>query len=104
MSAWATVLLAALAGFVVKLAGYVVPSRHLAGAYVSRLVGLLPVALLAGLVTTQAFTTGSGSLTVDARAAAVAVALIALALRAPFLVVVILAAATGASLRAIGWG
>jgi hypothetical protein len=33
----------------------------------------------------------------------VAVALLALALRAPFLVVVVLAAATAAALRALGW-
>lgn len=104
MSTWGTVLLAAAAGFALKFAGYVVPRRYLEGPYVSRLVGLLPVALLAGLIATQAFTASSGALVVDARAAAVAVALIALALRAPFLVVVVLAAATAAALRAAGLG
>jgi hypothetical protein len=39
---------------------------------------------------------------VDARAAAVGVALIALALRAPFIVVVVLAAVVAAGLRALG--
>lgn len=103
MSSWATVLLAAGAGYALKLAGYVVPRRYLEGPYVSRLVGLLPVALLAGLLATQTFTTGT-ALAVDARAAAVLVAVVALALRAPFLLVVLLAAATAAALRALGWG
>ncbi|QQS00299.1 MAG: AzlD domain-containing protein [Austwickia sp.] len=103
MTTWTTVLLAAAAGYAAKLAGYVVPRRLLEGPYVSRLVGLLPVALLAGLVAVQAFTTGTGARTLDARAAAVAVAALALALRAPFLLVVVLAAGTGAALRALGW-
>jgi hypothetical protein len=41
---------------------------------------------------------------VDARAAGVAVAVVALVLRAPFLVVVLSAAATAALLRAFGVG
>jgi branched chain amino acid efflux pump len=43
-------------------------------------------------------------LTLDARAAGLAVAVVALLLRAPFLVVVVLAAATAAGLRYLGWG
>ena len=53
---------------------------------------LLTVALLASLVVTQGFLT-DGIPTVDARAAAIAVAVGLLLLRAPFLVVVALAAA-----------
>ncbi|MCA0436660.1 MAG: AzlD domain-containing protein [Austwickia sp.] len=104
MSAWPTVLAAAAAGFALKLAGYVVPRHLLDGWYVSRLVALLPVALLAGLVVTQTVTGPAGALVLDARAVAVAVALVALALRAPFLVVVVLAAGVAAGLRALGWG
>jgi hypothetical protein len=52
----------------------------------------------------QTFTAPGGGLTVNARAAGLAVAVTALLLRAPFLVVVILAAATAATLRALGWG
>lgn len=104
MSTWVTVLVAAAAGFITKFAGYVVPRHRLEGPYVSRLVGLLPVALLAALVATQAFTGERGALALDARAAAVVVALLTLAARAPFLLVVALAAATAAALRALGWG
>ncbi len=43
-------------------------------------------------------------LSLDARLPAVAVAAVALALRAPFVVVVLLAAVTAAGLRALGWG
>ena len=65
---------------------------------------MLPVALLAALVAVQAFTTPSGHVRRSTRAPArVAVAVVALALRAPFLVVVVLAAATAAALRALGW-
>jgi len=52
----------------------------------------------------QTFTASGDGLVLDARAAGVAVAVSALLLRAPFLVVVILAAATAATLRALGWG
>ena len=41
---------------------------------------------------------------IDARVAGVAVAVVLLRLRAPFLVVVLAAAATAAVLRALGWG
>jgi hypothetical protein len=68
------------------------------------MTAMLPVALLAALVAVQTFTAAGGVLTLDARAAGVAVAVTALLLRAPFLVVVILAAATAAVLRALGWG
>jgi hypothetical protein len=57
---------------------------------------LLPVALLAALVATQTF--GEG---VDARAAGLAAAVLALLARAPFLVVVGVAAGTAALLRAV---
>jgi hypothetical protein len=61
---------------------------------------LLPIALLAALVAIQTFTHGQ-RLVVDARAAGLAAAVVALALRAPFLVVVITAAAVTAGLRAL---
>ena len=104
MSLWATVIVASVLSFLLKLGGYVVPQRWLEGPRVSRVTGLLPVALLSALVMTQAFTTASGSPTLDARAAGVGVAVVALLLRAPFLVVIVLAAGTAAGLRALGWG
>ena len=98
MSMWAAVLLTAAGCFALKALGWAVPSRVLENDRVHRVAVLLPVALLAGLVVVQAFSTGR-SLHLDARAAGLAVAIVAVLLRAPFLVVVVLAAATAALLR-----
>ncbi|MEP7160971.1 MAG: AzlD domain-containing protein [Dermatophilaceae bacterium] len=102
MSTWATVLAASAVTYLIKLVGHLVPAGWLSGSRTTRLVALLPVALLTALVATQAFVGAAGDPTLDARAAAVAVAVVALALRAPFLLVVLLAAATAAILRACG--
>jgi Branched-chain amino acid transport protein (AzlD) len=104
MTLWTTVLLASGLAFALKLLGYLVPHQMLDGPVVSRMTAMLPVALLSALVAVQTFTATGGVLTLDARAAGVAVAVTALLLRAPFLVVVVLAAATAAGLRALGWG
>jgi hypothetical protein len=64
------------------------------------MVVLLAPALLAALVAVQAFSS-ERRLVLDARAAALGVAAVALVLRAPTLVVVVLAAATAAGLRAV---
>ena len=104
MTLWTTVLVASGLSFALKLLGYLVPHHLLDGPAVSRVTAMLPVALLSALVVVQTFTDQTGGLTLDARAAGVAVAVTALLLRAPFLLVVILAAATAAALRALGWG
>lgn len=103
MSMWTALLVAAGIAFGLKLAGHVVPATLLDGPRVRRVTGALPIALLAALVATQAFTGTGGAFVVDARAAAVGVAVVALLLRAPFIVVVVLGAATAAILRALGW-
>lgn len=102
MSLWTAVIVAAAIAFVLKLAGYLVPMRVFEGARTKRLTAALPIALLAALIGTQTFVT-DGAVVLDARAAAVAVAAIALLLRAPFILVVILGAATAAGLRLLGW-
>jgi branched-subunit amino acid transport protein len=104
MSAWTIVLLSSALAFATKLAGYLVPAEWVDGPRRSRVLTLLPVALLAGLVAIQTFGGDAGSLHVDARLAAVAAAIGLLLLRANFLVVVIGAAAVAATLRAAGWG
>lgn len=96
---WAPVLAAAVLCFALKLTGWLVPARLLEDARVRRVAALLPVALLAGLVVVQVLAAGR-SLTLDARAAGLAAGAVALLLRAPFLVVVLVAAATAALLRA----
>ncbi len=97
---WVAVLAASAVCFATKYVGHRVPEHWLAHPRVARLAALVTVALLAALVATQTFTSG-GAVVVDARLAAVAVAAVALALRAPFVLVVLLAAVVAAGLRAL---
>jgi len=101
---WAAVLLGGLGCYLLKLAGLSLPARVLDHPLVERVADLIPVALLAALVAVQVFADGT-RLTVDARLAGLAAATVALVLRAPFLVVVFVAAATAALLRVVlpGW-
>lgn len=101
MSLWVAVVAACLLAYALKLLGYLVPHQFLEVPWVTRVAPLLPVALLSSLVVTQALLTDDGLVTLDPRAAGIAVAVIALLLRAPFLVVVVLAAATSALVRAL---
>lgn len=101
-ASWTTVLVSALLAFALKYAGYLVPARHLQGLRTAAVTALLPVALLSALLAVQSFTGSDGGPVVDARAGGLAVAVVALVLRAPFLLVVILAAVTAAVLRAAG--
>jgi uncharacterized membrane protein len=95
---WAGLLAASAACYLLKLAGVSLPQRWLQNPRLQQTIPLLPVALLAALVATQTFSNGH-HLVLDVRAAALGVALIAVLLRAPFLVVVMAAAATAAFLR-----
>ncbi len=103
MTLWAWVLVASAACFALKLVGHLVPTHLLQRPAVAHLAGMVTVGLLSALVVVQTLAEGS-SVVVDARLAAVAVAVVALLLRAPFIVVVALGAATAAGLRALGWG
>ena len=91
---WAPILIAAAGCYGLKLAGLSVPQRVLDDPRVQRIALLLPVALLAALISVQTF--GEG---IDPRAAGLGAAVIALLMRAPFLVVVGAAAVTTALLR-----
>jgi hypothetical protein len=95
---WAAVLVAGLGCFAFKWAGLSVPASVLANPIVQRIAALLPIALLAALIATQTFAAGQ-HLVIDARAAGLAVAAVAAWRRWPFLVIVVLAAATAAVLR-----
>lgn len=99
---WIAVLAASLGCYAEKVLGYLVPASVLESRTFRQISGLMPVALLAALVAVQTFASGM-TLTLDARAAALGVAVVALILRAPFLVVVLLAGITAAGLRALGW-
>ena len=97
---WTAIIVTGIGCYLLKLAGLSVPESVLAKPYVSRAADLIPVALLGALVAVQAFSTGQ-DLVLDARLAGVAVGVAALWLRAPFLVVVVLAAATTALIRLV---
>ncbi|GEN79303.1 AzlD domain-containing protein [Actinotalea fermentans] len=97
---WAAVVAASAVCFATKYAGHRVPEHWLAHPRVARIAALVTAALLAALVAVQTFTRGQ-VLVLDARLAALAAAAVALALRAPFLVVVVLAALVAAGLRAL---
>ncbi|SDF45054.1 AzlD domain-containing protein [Klenkia brasiliensis] len=92
---WVAVLAGCLGCYLLKLAGLSVPAAWVEHPVVRRVVDFVPAALLGALVAVQAATSGS-ALVVDGRLAALAVAALALALRAPFVVVLLLAGATGA--------
>jgi hypothetical protein len=97
---WVAILVGAAGCYALKVAGLSIPQRVLDDPRTRRLAALLPVTLLAALAATQTFATGE-QLTIDARAAGVAVAAVALLLRAPFLVVIALAALTTAVVRLV---
>lgn len=98
---WLAVLAGAAVVLALKVVGHLLPEHWLAEPRVARTASLVTVALLSALVTVQAVAQGQ-ALVADARLPALAVAALALALRAPFVVVVVLAAATAAVLRALG--
>ena len=97
---WVAILVASAGCYALKLAGLSLPQRVLDHPVVERVADLIPVALLAALVAVQVWSQGP-SLVVDARSAGLGFAVAALLLRAPFLVVVIGAAATAALVRLV---
>ena len=99
---WPVVLLSSLGCYLLKLTGHSVPQRVLDQPRVRHIAALLPVSLLAALVAVQTFASGE-SLTIDARLAGVSAGAVALVLRAPVLLVVVVAGAGAAGIRALGW-
>ena len=100
MTWWWAILGAGLGCYLLKLAGLSIPAHVLERALVQRIADLIPVALLSALVAVQVFASGT-HLSIDARAAGLAAAVVALLLRAPFLVVVVVAALTASLLRVV---
>ena len=101
MTIWIALVAAALLVWALKSLGYLVPSRWVEGALMSRVAGLVTVALLASLVVSQTLQQGSG-LVLDARLPAIGAAAILLYFRAPFLLVLLVAGAVAAGLRFFG--
>lgn len=97
MSLWDWVLLAAVAAFAIKLAGYLLPQPLLDRPAFHDLAAASTVGLLASLTVMNAVGKGQ-SIALDSRLLALAAGALALHFRAPYLVVVIvggLAAALG---------
>ncbi|MFE6687422.1 AzlD domain-containing protein [Streptomyces sp. NPDC057743] len=101
MTVWIAIGVTAVGCYLVKFLGLSAPAGVLERPLVKRLAALLPVALLAALTAQQTFSDGR-HLMLDAKAAGVAAAVVALLLRAPFLVIVAVAVAVTAGVRALG--
>lgn len=99
MTLWGIVIIASLACLALKVSGYLVPKTVLDKPATARVANLLTVALLAALIGVQTFGQGQ-HLEFDARVPALLVAAGLFALRVPFILVVIAAAATAALIRA----
>jgi uncharacterized membrane protein len=92
-------ILATVAGcYAFKVAGTLLPLRVLTGRRVSSMSALVPIALIAALVALQTVSTAQ-RFSIDARLVGMAVAAVAVWRKAPFVVVVICAAATTAIVR-----
>jgi branched-subunit amino acid transport protein len=98
--AWATVAVCVLTTFAIRAFGPVTVGARTFGRRTTRVLGLLPAALLAALVVTETVLR-DGALHVDARAGGVAAAGLVLVRRGSVVWVVVVAAATTAALRLV---
>ena len=101
MSLWHWIVLACGVAFATKWLGYAIPARFLQNPRMTHIAACMTVALLSALTVMNTLAEGS-RLVLDARLAALAVAAVALWLRAPFLLVGVLGAASAALLRWLG--
>ncbi|QXJ25415.1 AzlD domain-containing protein [Actinomadura graeca] len=99
MNVWIAIVVTGLGCYALKLGGLVAPQRVLDDPRVRRFTGLVPVALLTALVAVQALADGPSLEFDGARVAGLGAAMAALLLRAPFLVVLGVAAGVAAGLR-----
>ena len=97
---WAALLGLAAASYGFKALGPVLARRRELRPDVAQVLGIVAIPLLAALILVQTLD-GGGRIVLDARVPAVAVATVLVWRRAPFLVVVLAAAATAALLRAV---
>ena len=97
---WTAILGLAAAAYALKALGPLVVGRRALPADLTQVLELIAVPVLAGLILVQTFD-GGRRLVIDARAPALCVAALLVWRRAPFLVVVLGAAATAALVRAV---
>jgi branched-subunit amino acid transport protein len=92
---WVVLLSTSALCFTIKFVGHSVPERWLANARLQRINALVPIALLSALVIAEGLVTKT-HIALDHRLAGLAAALAALFAKAPFPVVVVVAAVTSA--------
>ncbi len=97
---WITVIALAIGTWGAKAVGTLVLGNRNLPPRALDVTALLAPALLAGLLVFETFAHHDGGITIDARAAGLGAAIVAILLKAPMWVVVLLAAAVAASLRA----
>lgn len=97
---WAAIFGLGAAAYALKALGPVVIGRRALPGDLVALLDLVAIPLLAALVFVQTLD-GGGRLVLDARVPALGVAALLVWRRAPFVVVVLAAAATAAALRAV---
>lgn len=92
---WWGVIGTSMAAFALKYLGHSIPQKYLDHPKIQKTNLLIPITLLSALVAIQTFAEKS-KLVLDHRAVGLAVAVISLKFRAPFPVVVVLAALSSA--------
>ena len=97
---WITIVGLVLTTFAIKAAGPVIVGGRELPSSAYAVISLLAPALLTALILTDTFAR-ERDLTIDARAGGLACAGVAVALRAPLLVTVLVAAAGAAAVRAV---
>ena len=97
---WLAIVVTGVGCYLLKLAGLSVPPRVLERPLVERIADLMPVALLSALIGVQVLASGT-HLALDARLVGLGAAVVALLLRAPFIVVVLVAALSAALVRLV---
>ena len=97
---WTAILALAAGSYAFKALGLLVVGNHPISHRYRDVTELLPPALFAALIVVQTFES-DGELVLDARAAGVAAAAGAVWLRAPFVVVILVAMAVTAIVRAL---
>ncbi|MFM6967552.1 MAG: AzlD domain-containing protein [Microbacteriaceae bacterium] len=102
MNLWSVIVIASAVVAATKFIGFVLPSSVIESEVVQRISDAVTVALLSALVVIQ--TAGAGTaIVVDARLVAVGVAGFLQWKRAPFIVVILVAALVAAGIRLAGW-
>ncbi len=97
---WITIAVLTVGTIASKAAGGLILGSHPPGERTLAMTALVAPALLAALVVYETFGALGGGVTIDARTAGLGAAIVAIALRAPMLAVILIAAAAAAAVRA----